>query len=436
MSRVIWIGYTTLYREGGAQFARVAATLAQDLARQYPHSHIICQAVETKRAFAQALTSIASDQLQQLHFVGHSGMYGMMFGTVALPEQLSPHEWRQLRLPFSNNAEAFFHCCRSARWFAPFFARTFGVPASGYHWYTTVSARRDRYVPSQESSTAPAFIIGMIGRKSHGYAGSILKRSGIAKAEPMTRFESTQLQGDLSYDSVAALYDAAYPDIAVRGPELTWLQSHLPTLASGHTGLRLLDIGCGNGALLQKLAPRLSQGVGVDASAGMLAMAHKRNQHQKLRFEKIAGPHLPVADQSIDVVISLLSFRYLDWDPMMNEIKRVLIPGGKLLIIDMVAAPLDAKSLPGFARSKRQQLKHRLTNRKFATQLDALVRDPRWQTMLKYNPIRAEHEYVWYLQSRFPGRHVEVLDVGYHARTVAFDSGPITSAMIAPQTYP
>ena len=56
-----------------------------------------------------------------------------------MPEQFSPHEWRTLDLPFAPDGEAFFHACRSARWFAPFFARTFNVPASGFHWYTTVS---------------------------------------------------------------------------------------------------------------------------------------------------------------------------------------------------------------------------------------------------------------------------------------------------------
>jgi ubiquinone/menaquinone biosynthesis C-methylase UbiE len=229
------------------------------------------------------------------------------------------------------------------------------------------------------------------------------------------------------------LYDAAYPDISVRAPECAWIEAHLPTAPK----LRMLDIGCGNGALLNRMAPRLSLGVGVDASGGMLTMARRRNAaHTHLEFHRVDGPTLPVADASIDVVTSLLSFRYLDWDPLMNEIKRVLVPGGKFLVVDMVAAPLEFKDIPAFVQSKQQQLKHRTSNRKFAHALDALVKDPRWQTMLKYNPIRAQHEYVWYLESRFPGQKVETLDVAYHARTLAFDSGPLTPGMIAPQTYP
>lgn len=438
MASVIWIGYTTLYRDGGAQFLRVAKTLAKQAAATFPNAEVRCVAVETKREFKASLGAIAAEQLAQLHFVGHSGMYGIMFGTVALPEQLSPHEWRELSLPFAADGEAFFHCCRSARWFAPFFARTCGVPTSGYHWYTTISARPDRYVASPKHSPADAYLIGMIGKKSHGYVGSVMKRVGLASAEPLQRFTPAEFEGDPSYDGVAELYDAAYPDISVRGPEVAWIDVHLPTPAVGQNGkLRMLDIGCGNGALLARMAPRLRRGVGVDASNGMLTMARKRNiGHSNLEFHQVSGPTLPVEDASMDVVTSLLSFRYLDWDPLMNEIKRVLVPGGKLLIVDMVAAPLASRDLPAFALSKQRQLKHRIGNRRFANALDALIQDPRWQTMLKYNPIRAQHEYVWYLESRFPGRKVETLDVAYHARTLAFDSGSLMPGMIAPQTYP
>ena len=63
--------------------------------------------------------------LAELHFVGHSGMYGPMFGSTAWPEQFSPHEWRTFPLPWAVGAEAYFHACRTGRWFAPFFARIF-----------------------------------------------------------------------------------------------------------------------------------------------------------------------------------------------------------------------------------------------------------------------------------------------------------------------
>jgi len=64
------------------------------------------------------------------------------------------------------------------------------------------------------------------------------------------------------------------------------------------------------------------------------------------------------------------------------------------------------------------------------------VTDPRWQTMLRYNPIRAEHELRWYLESRHPGRRVELLNVAWNARVLAFDSGPLSPGWVPPQSYP
>ncbi|HEU0052263.1 MAG TPA: hypothetical protein VFQ39_03755, partial [Longimicrobium sp.] len=128
---MILILYTTLYREGGDKFARAAHTLAEDRRRARPGISVEAAAVESK-AEVVARFRAAEERgtpIEELHFVGHSGMYGPMFRTRAVPEQFSPHEWRTLRIPFAPGGAAWFHACRTARWFAPFFARTFGVPA-------------------------------------------------------------------------------------------------------------------------------------------------------------------------------------------------------------------------------------------------------------------------------------------------------------------
>ncbi|MBK9756095.1 MAG: class I SAM-dependent methyltransferase [Nannocystis sp.] len=81
--------------------------------------------------------------------------------------------------------------------------------------------------------------------------------------------------------------------------------------------------------LLGLLSPRIASGVGVDASAGMIARARRRAAgRSNLSFAAIDGPRLPLPDQSVDVVISLLSFRYLDWDPIVREFARVLRRAG------------------------------------------------------------------------------------------------------------
>ena len=435
---VILIAYTTRYRDGGARIRQVATTMARERARARPDAELRCVATEDKRALVDELGDLAArgGRIAELHFVGHSGMYGPMFGTTSLPEQFSPHEWRTLEIPFAPDGEAFFHACRTARWFAPFFARTFGVPAHGYHWYTAFSRRPDRfaYMHALCPPHAPLYLFGCPGKKSHGLLGSLGKFTGLMTPEPIKRFEPTDLAEDTGYDPVAEMYDEVFEDIRVRRDEWRWIQEHWPAEPA-----RALDIGCGNGALLRALGERVAQGVGVDASRRMIEISREHADEEglgHLEFVHIDGPDLPFDDAAFDVVVSFLSFRYLDWDPIMHEIVRVLRPGGRLLVVDMVTSPPSLEEAPRLARAKLEEWWRRATDADYRRALERMVHDARWRTMLEHNPIRAEHELTWYLESRFPGRHVELLNVGVTNRMLAFDSGPIHDDYIAPQSYP
>jgi SAM-dependent methyltransferase len=428
--------YTTRYRKGGDRFARAAATMEAELRAKHPELEVVCRAVESKREFVEAFREIERDGglVGELHFIGHSGMYGIMFGTTDWPEQFSPHEWRTLSLPFAEGAHAWFHSCRSGRWFAPFFARTFAVTAHGHHWYTTVSREKERFAHLRErDADALTYIISCPGRTSHGIAGSVQKYLGGARALPMLEFTPAEIHIDTSYDAVADLYDRTFDDIAVRRDEYRWLLRNLDPARR----VDLLDIGCGTGAFLEKLAPLLGSGVGVDTSQRMLEHAVERcADAPNVSFAHVSGPQLPFADDSFDVVLSVLSFRYLDWDPVVREILRVLRPGGELLVIDMVAAPVKARDLPALLAGKAKAYMQRLTQPGYVRALRTMVGDPRWRQMLAYNPIRAEHELRWYLESRFPGRRVEAINVGWSSRILAFRSGPIHAESVPPLTYP
>lgn len=429
----ILIIYTTKYRLGGAQFRVVAETLA-DEKRSDPNVEIICTAVESKRDVLKALAEVrdSGKKLREFVFVGHSGMYGPMFGTVAFPEQFSPYEWERMAIPFAEGAAASFFCCRSARWFAPFFARTFGVTTYGFFWYTTFSKSRDRYLAAGESTDRPLYTIGCKGRKSHGYLASIQKRLGYMPAEQMKRFDPRLPDGDTSYDHVAELYDAAFVDIRVRRDEWEWINQHLPA-----GKFDMLDIGCGNGALLYALRERVASGRGVDESAAIIERARLKNSaNEHISFQKIDGPVLPFPDDSFEVVTSLMSFRYLDWDPLMAEIKRVTRPGGKFLIVDMVTVPPRLAEYPRLLADKVRSAAHQRSVPEFHSALSRLVSHPDWKKMVEYNPIRSEHEMKWYLESRFPGQKMETLNIAFHSRIVAFDSGPVDACVEAKLTYP
>lgn len=431
---VILIIYTTKYRLGGHQFPVVAETLATEKRTKSFVGEVVTSAVESKRDVLKAISEIRDKdkQIKEFIFVGHSGMYGPMYGTAAFPEQFSPYEWEQLQIPFSADATASFYCCRSARWFAPFFARTFNVPTYGFFWYTTFSRSKDKYAAVGDSIDAPIYTIGCKGRKSHGVFASAQKRLGLMPAEEMKRFEPRPPDGDTSYDHVAELYDAAFEDIRVRKDEWSWLNAHLPT-----GKIDLLDIGCGNGALLNALSERINSGTGVDESSKIIERARIKNSAiPNLEFEIINGPILPFADNSFDVVTSLMSFRYLDWDPLLAEIKRVMRPGGKFLIVDMVTVPVAVKEYSRLLADKLRTMKNQKANAKFDAALKKLVTHPDWKKMVEYNPIRSEHEMKWYLESRFPGQKMEILNMAWHSRIVAFDSGPVERGVEAKLTYP
>ncbi len=82
----------------------------------------------------------------------------------------------------------------------------------------------------------------------------------------MKSFKPSDFAEDRSYDRVAALYDEVFQDIKVRKDEWKWLKEHLPK----NDQLNVLDIGCGNGALLKELSPMINCGFGVDVSVGFL----------------------------------------------------------------------------------------------------------------------------------------------------------------------
>lgn len=440
---VIWVAHTTHYRGGSAEFAVAAATMARELAAAHPDAEIIMSGLHHKADFTAQLTRLteAGRVIDQLHLISHSGMYGPMFGSTDWPEQFSPHEWRSMTIPFTETGRAYFHACRTARWFAPFFANVFGVPAFGNRNYTTVSTRKDRFSwAGRRPVTRPdLYLIDAPGRKSHGPLGAARKYLGAAAQPPVLSMPDDA--GSVgSYDPVAELYDRAYADIRVRGTEWRWVSERAAhARAELGRGLRVLEIGCGTGALLRALDDEdvLDFGIGVDISSGMLAQARNRGRHRsRLRFTAVDGPQLDFPDDHVDVVICFLSFRYLDWDPVMAEIRRVLAPGGRLWVVDMVEHPMRVRELPVLARSALEHVRTRRARPQFAADLTALTSHPAWREMLRHNPIRAEHEYRWYFASRFPGTQLRLLTATPSQRVMAFDSGPLDKGPTAPLTYP
>jgi SAM-dependent methyltransferase len=132
------------------------------------------------------------------------------------------------------------------------------------------------------------------------------------------------------YDSIAEGYTAENENSLLNA---YYERPAILELAGDVTDRRILDAGCGSGPLFAALRDRGAAVTGIDASAGMLELARRRlGADADLRVADLADP-LPFPDGAFDDVIASLVLHYLeDWGPTLAELRRVLTPGGRLII--------------------------------------------------------------------------------------------------------
>ncbi|MBO0808506.1 MAG: class I SAM-dependent methyltransferase [Actinobacteria bacterium] len=104
-------------------------------------------------------------------------------------------------------------------------------------------------------------------------------------------------------------------------------------LAGDVAGRRILDAGCGSGPLFAALRERGAIVTGIDKSARMLEQARGRlGDDADLQVAELGSP-LPFPDDTFDGVTASLVLHYLeDWGPALAELRRVLKPGGRLIV--------------------------------------------------------------------------------------------------------
>jgi ubiquinone/menaquinone biosynthesis C-methylase UbiE/DNA-binding transcriptional ArsR family regulator len=107
------------------------------------------------------------------------------------------------------------------------------------------------------------------------------------------------------------------------------------------------DLGCGTGDLSEALAPVVHRVVAVDESAAMLNAARRKLG----RFDNVdvrggSVESLPVKDGELDVAL-LFMVAHLVLEPakVFAEVRRALIPGGRLVVLDLTAHERQEYSL-------------------------------------------------------------------------------------------
>lgn len=99
------------------------------------------------------------------------------------------------------------------------------------------------------------------------------------------------------------------------------------------------DLGCGAGHISDALAPCVARVISVDESGPMLAAAKTRlANHQNVELRTGTIEALPIDDAVLDAAVLFLVAHFIT-DPAkaLREIRRVVKPGGRLLIVDLMS---------------------------------------------------------------------------------------------------
>lgn len=124
-----------------------------------------------------------------------------------------------------------------------------------------------------------------------------------------------------AFGRVAEVYHRGrpgYPEDAVR-----WLVGEQPAT--------VLELGAGTGKLTAQLVALGHDVHATDPDPAMLAVLEA--ELPGVRTTVAAAERLPVADRSVDVVVCGQSFHWFDHAPALEEIARVLRPGGRLAVV-------------------------------------------------------------------------------------------------------
>ncbi|WP_405436025.1 class I SAM-dependent methyltransferase [Streptomyces avidinii] len=131
------------------------------------------------------------------------------------------------------------------------------------------------------------------------------------------------------YDSFAEAYSAENENSLVNA---YYERPAMLALAGDVAGRQVLDAGCGSGPLSAALRDRGAVVTGIDASAGMLALARRRLGDDVALHTVDLNDPLPFDDGAFDDVVASLVLHYLeDWGPTLAELRRVIRPGGRLI---------------------------------------------------------------------------------------------------------
>lgn len=163
------------------------------------------------------------------------------------------------------------------------------------------------------------------------------------EAEKILPYESSENKGaqvERMFDSIAENYDTLNHTLSM-GIDRGWRKKGILTLQKRNPQ-NILDIATGTGDLALEayrlLKPRAI--LGTDISEGMMEVARRKTEKiglsDKITFERQDCMALDLADNSFDAAMVAFGVRnFEDLDKGLQEILRVLRPGGQLMILEL-----------------------------------------------------------------------------------------------------
>jgi len=134
--------------------------------------------------------------------------------------------------------------------------------------------------------------------------------------------------GDSLWEQHAAWWQDGFTD----GADPEYEEQVLP-LIDGHLqgARRVLDVGCGEGQVSRRIAGLGAQVVGLDPTAAQIRLAHERGG--SACFVRARSEQIPCQTSTFDAVVLCMALEHVDpFEPAIDEVARVLVPGGLFLL--------------------------------------------------------------------------------------------------------
>lgn len=132
----------------------------------------------------------------------------------------------------------------------------------------------------------------------------------------------------MKYERISPCRHLWYPDARTIIPEMDL-----------DDGLRILDVGCGNGTLIFVLANFLPncEFHGVDSSGKQIKKCIRKNKYDNIKFLQAEAEKLPFDDEYFDFITCANTIHLLPQRVRaIDEMYRVLKPGGNLYLLEAI----------------------------------------------------------------------------------------------------